>query len=86
MDFNRVEEFLQELCSLIQLEHEIFIKDLRDLYDDEDFESPVEYLMQLMAVWCNVFKQLLKLQEMQTSKRFEEPLGRISKNRRNIEG
>lgn len=81
MDFNRVEEFLQEMCLLVQLQHEIFIKDVRDLFGDEDFESPVEYLMQLMAVWCNAFKQLQKLQEMQANKRFEEPLARISKKR-----
>ncbi|XP_065365213.1 uncharacterized protein sunn [Calliphora vicina] len=78
MDFKKLEEFLGELCYLVQLQHEIFINDLRELHEDDDLESPVEFLMQLIAVWCNVYKQLQKLEDMQANKRFEEPLSRIN--------
>lgn len=81
MDFKKLEEFLRELCYLVQLQHEIFINDLRELHEDDDFESPVEFLMQLIAVWCNVYKQLQKLEDMQPNKRFEEPLSRISEQK-----
>ncbi|KAI8120564.1 hypothetical protein CVS40_8108 [Lucilia cuprina] len=78
MDFHNLEEFLEEVCSLVQMQHEIFLNDVKELHDDEDIESPVEYLMQLTAVWCNVYKQLQKLEELQVNKRFEEPLARIN--------
>lgn len=78
LDFKKLEEFLLHLCSLMQLQHEVFLEELKD-NPKEEFESPVELLMQLIAVWCNVYKQLQKLEELQIHKRFEEPLARISK-------
>ena len=76
-DFKKVEEFLLHLCHLMQLQHDIFLEDVQ--YRKDECDSPVEFLMQLIAVWCNVYKQLQKLEELQLNKRFEEPLARISK-------
>ncbi|XP_075155643.1 sisters unbound [Haematobia irritans] len=78
-EFERVENFLVALCHEMHEQNKVFVENLNS--EDEDIEnicSPVELLMHLIAVWCTVYKHLLKENTWGTARMFEEPLARIN--------
>ncbi|XP_013112201.2 uncharacterized protein LOC106090520 [Stomoxys calcitrans] len=83
-EFARVEKFLQDLCKEVDKQNDDYIEtlDAEDNNDEgaegSDNLSPLELLMHMMAVWCSVYKHLLKENTWGTAQMFEEPLARIN--------
>ncbi|KAL9919720.1 sisters unbound isoform 1-T1 [Glossina fuscipes fuscipes] len=74
-DFKRIERFLVLICFMAADQFEL---QLRNINSEDEVETSIDYTMQLLAHWCCVYKQLERLDGMNKTKRFEEPLARIN--------
>uniref|UniRef100_A0A1B0AB81 Uncharacterized protein n=1 Tax=Glossina pallidipes TaxID=7398 RepID=A0A1B0AB81_GLOPL len=74
-DFKRIERFLVVICLMAADQFEL---QLQNINSEDEIETPIDYIMQLLAHWCCVYKQLERLDGMKKTKRFEEPLARIN--------
>uniref|UniRef100_A0A1A9V268 Uncharacterized protein n=1 Tax=Glossina austeni TaxID=7395 RepID=A0A1A9V268_GLOAU len=74
-DFKRIERFLVVICLIAADQFEL---QLPNINSEDEIETPIDYTMQLLAHWCCVYKQLERLDGMNKTKRFEEPLARIN--------
>lgn len=84
LEFARIEIFLMSICKEIEQQHSDFFDNF-DLNfgstEEGNTVTPLELLMQLIAVWRSVYKNLFDQNPWGTAYMFEEPLARISEHR-----
>lgn len=80
-EFRRVEQFLETMSRFMA---DVMPESYQDIVavdgenETRDVETPIEFFMQMIVVWYNVYKDLLSAGDFGTANMFVEPLARIS--------